>query len=848
MLTATLKSLMARKVRLIMSAIAVILGVAFVAGSMIFSATLRSTFDGILAGTTAEVVVRQQDSNLTSGPIGGVTISERTARRIAAVDGVARADGIITDMSTTFLDKDGKAMVGGGMPNMAYNWHEGPNLEGQQPFSWVSGRAPQRQGEVGVDETTATKAGFVLGDKVTLLTSGAHPRITATVVGIGRYNAGGMAGASLAYFDTRTAQKYYLDGARAFQSVGVTAADGLSQTELRDRVAATVPAGFEAVTGDQQADEAAESIADSVSFLNNFLLIFAGIALFVGAFLIINTFSILVAQRGRELALYRALGAQRRQVTASVIVEAVIVGLVGATLGLALGVVLAFGITWLFALIGLDLSTSSLVFTPMTVVVAYLVGVLVTVAAAWLPAYRAGKVSPMAAMREDVVVEEGSMRSRIVVGVTAVVLGAVAMGLGLFTSISNGLVLVGAGMFAVLLGVAMTSPVLGRPILAAAGWVLERAAGMVGRMANQNTLRNPRRTAATASALMIGMTLVTTLSIFGQSAKASVDAQVEETMQADYMVSQLTNMPFAASISDDLRGIDGVATVSTLRYPVGMTLDGQDVVPDAVDPATFRDFTVAEGVEGTDRPALGTVLVGSGERERFGLKLGDTVAFEYGPRRLDLRVTGFYEDIPAISAPAFIMTQKDVASIGVPPRDNVAYVMLDPGADRAAVSTQIDAVLAQMPLISAKDKVEYAAEQRGQFDNLLVILYALLGLAVVIAVLGIINTLGLSVIERTREFGMLRAIGLRRDQLGRMVTLESVVIAVLGALMGTGLGLLFGVALQQALKDDGFRTMSIPWLQIVLTLVIAGLVGVVAAVAPARRASRLQILEAIRTE
>ncbi|WP_068396579.1 ABC transporter permease [Kribbia dieselivorans] len=851
MLKATLKSLMARKVRLIMSAIAVILGVAFVAGSMIFSDTLTKVFDGINAGTTSDVVVRQQSGEniAVSGPIAGVTISAKDVAKIAAVDGVAAADGNVTDSATYVIGKDGKLIGGNGAPGLAYNWVDGgqKNLAGEEILTLNEGRAPARKGEVVLDDQTAKRGDLKVGDKVNLITSGEFPRISATLVGIAHFGSGSVAGATLTLFDTATAQGYYQGGKDVFTDVAVTADPGVSQTELRDRVAPVLPANYEAVTGDDAVAQASEAIGQQLGFLNNFLLIFAAIALFVGGFLIINTFTILVAQRGRELALYRAMGAQRRQITTSVVIEAIIVGLIGSTLGLALGALLAMGISWLMGQVGLDMSGTTLVFSPRTAIVAYVVGMVVTVVAAWLPAYRAGKVSPMAAMREDVVVEEGSMRNRLIIGAVIAILGAVALSLGLFTDIDNALYYVGGGMVGVLLGVAMTSPIVGRPFLALAGWVNRKISGIVGVMAHQNSVRNPRRTAATASALMIGMALVTTMSVFGQSAKASIDETINDQMAADFLISSPVGMPFSAAVAKDVSKVNGVQTAGGESFFSAKDGD-RDVFGYVMEAALLKDLQPVTMDQGTDSYRKGEMLVSTAERDKVGLKLGETLTLTNGPKTTSLKIVGFYSKMASAGEVPYLITPSDATALGMPSTITSVLVKLAPGADKEAVRSGIDTAIEGLPLISAMDRDEYSETLRGQFDQLLTIIYALLGLAVIIAVLGIVNTLSLSVLERTREFGMLRAIGLRRRQLFGMITMESVTISLLGAVIGTGLGLIFGIMLQQALKGDGFTTLAVPWVQVVLTFVAVAIVGVLAAVFPARRASKLQVLDAIRED
>ncbi|MEO6143881.1 MAG: FtsX-like permease family protein, partial [Dermatophilaceae bacterium] len=437
MLRASWKSLLARKLRLLMSAFAIVLGVAFVAGSLVFTDTLGRAFTTIMAGSVGDVVVRPAGAVSDGNTLSTKTLPASLTTELATVDGAARADGNVTALGVFVIDKLGKVIGGQGAPGIAANYQNAPAGHGLDGLSISSGRAPAKAGEITLDPQTADRAGYQVGDIVPLVTSGAKPAIKATMVGVGRFGGGSMAGASLTLFDTRTAQQLFQGGKDVYSDIWVSAEDGVSQTQLRDRVQATLPAGVEAVTGDKVADESASEINEALSFISTFLLVFAGVSLVVGSFLIINTFSILVAQRSRELALFRALGASRRQVSRSVLFEALVMGFIGSTVGLALGFALALGIKALFALIGLDLSGSPLVFEPRTAVAAYLVGMLVTAFAAYLPGRRASRISPIEALRDDVAMPESSIWRRTIVGAAMTATGAAAMGVGLFTDIAN---------------------------------------------------------------------------------------------------------------------------------------------------------------------------------------------------------------------------------------------------------------------------------------------------------------------------------------------------------------------------------------------------------------------------
>lgn len=846
MLRASWKSLLGRKLRLFMSAFAIILGVAFVSGSFIFTDTLGKAFDGIV-NTVGDVIVRPVNatSDFESGPTSK-TVPAALVSSLQEVPGVARADGNVSDPTTFVISTKGKIIGGGGPPGLGLSWNDAPTSAGDPPATLSAGRWPEGSGEVVLDSSTADRAGYALGDSVRLVTSGAQPIVNAQLVGIAEFK-GGTVGATLAFFDTRTAQQLYYGGKDEFTDAWVTAADGTSAEDLAAAVQTKLPEGFEAVTGEAVAKESAVGINKALNFINIFLLVFAGVALFVGSFLIINTFSILVAQRSRELAMLRALGAGRQQVTRSVLFEAFVVGLFGSTVGLGCGFLLAIGIQTLFAQFGLDLSGSPLVFAPSTAVIAYGVGMVVTMVAAYLPARRAGSMPPVAAMRDDVAMPESALHTRMWVGAVLFVAGLVSTWLGAFTSIDNSAYWVGGGVLGLVLAAILTSPVIGRPVISLLGWVYRRLFGAIGLMAEQNATRNPRRTAATASALMIGLTLVAMMSVFGASAKASVDKSIDSTFAADYVVSNAIGLPFSTTVTKDVAAVPGVDTVSPLRY-LPVSLNGDRGFAAALDPVAFAKAVPLEFTAGSlDELTGNTVLVSQDRAEKQDLTVGSTVRGDVAGQQDDYTVAGIF--VASASVPNSILITLDAAkAAGLPDRDSVAFVVRDRGADPATVEAAIEKVIVDVPTVTLKDQDAFAAEQRAPIDQLLYIIYALLGLAVIIAILGIINTLALSVIERTREIGLLRAVGLSRRQLRTMLRLESVAIALLGAVLGVVLGLVAGWALQRSLADDGIDVLAIPGLQLAVFVVVAGFVGVLAALWPGRRAARLDVLRAITTE
>ncbi len=850
MLHATLKSLLAHKLRMAMSTFAIVLGVAFVSGSLVFTDTMSSSFSDIFRQTAPDVTVRPAHAQAASA--GGFTgadtrlIPAALVTTLATLPGVSRAGGVVSDQSTLVIGKNGKVVTsGGGAPGIAENFDSGPAADGSPIVTITSGTAPAGAGQVVLDDKTAATAGYALGDTVHLVTSGAQPSVTATLVGTVRFGqSGNLVGATLVLMDTPSAQRLYLGGADAFNSVAVTGDGSLTNQQLRDEVTAALPAGFEAVDDQQIAAENQDQIAQSLSFSSTFLLIFAAVSLVVGTFLILNTFSIIVTQRTKELALFRALGASRRQVTRSVLAEAFVVGLAGSTVGLLLGFALALGLKALFGAIGLDLSQAELVLQWRTVVVAYTVGVLVTLLAAYLPARRAGTVPPIAAMQDNAVVPESSMKLRILGGGLLATVGAALM---IWTlAFADSIPMLGGGALAVFIGVVMLGPVIGRPIVTAIARPFPRMFGTVGVLARQNARRNPRRTAATASALMIGLALVGTMAVLGQSTKASVDQSLRTDLTADYVVSNATPAPFSATIGPRIAAVPGVANVVALRLTVA-GVDGVQGTVASFDATAFSKaiaLTVESGDLNTGDNGL---LVTSTRAGTEGWKVGDTLD-------IDLPAGGRAMPIVGILAPSrflgadVVLPPVALRAGGITAADTLLFLTRTPGANTAAVTAGITRVLADLPTVTLQDRNAFAATTRASIDQIIAIVYALLGLAVIIAVLGIVNTLALSMMERTREVGLLRAVGMSRRQLRSMVRLESVAISVLGAVLGIGLGLIFGISLQRALSGHGIQVLSIPGGQLLAFVVVAAIVGVLAAVFPARSAARMDVLRAITTQ
>ncbi len=843
----TLRNLLARKVRLVMSGLSIVLGVAFLSGVLVFSNGLSSTFDGIIFGSTPDGVVRATDFAEFDAGYSGTPENVVTPKVIAdleALPEVDRADGDIAGFGMNLLASDGTLVGGTGAPTLAFNYHDGPNMEGGSILELDTGHWPEGTDEIVLDTAAAENGDYELGDEVQLLAPYGEIEQTATLVGTAEFNGGGTAGATLLIFSTEAAQKLFLNGEDVYNRVSLTAAGGVSQEELADAAGEVIPDGFEAATGDKVADESQAAIGEFLGIINIFLIVFAGIAVLVGGFIILNTFTILVAQRSRELALMRALGAAREQVTRSVLFEALVLSFLASTLGIALGWVLARGLAALFRAIGLDIAGSALDLTATAVIVSYAVGVVVTMVAAYVPSRRAGRVAPVAAMRAEAPHAPAPLGRRATIGGALLVVGAVLAAWGVVGAPGPDALWVGLAGVIWILTVAVISPIIGKPVLLACRALFGRLFGTSGRLAGENALRDPRRTGATASALMIGLALVSTIGVLAASMNKSIDDLVDEEFTADYLVQSVAYMPFSTTVGDALEDVDGVSVLSRQQW-VGAKYDGETESVAGNDDQ-FDDVYDLDVVEGTTDAQGAEAVVFDDFAEEHDLGLGDPLELSFpGGKKLEVDVVGIVES-SEVTAPINVPIEQ-LAKAGLTRQDSSISILLADGADPEAVKDDLDEAASDVPIVAVYDKEGFSASIRDQVNQLLYIIYGLLALAIVIAVFGIVNTLGLSVIERTREVGLLRAIGMSRRRLRRMITLESVAIALLGAVLGLGLGLVIGVTLRETLKND-LSSLALPITQLVVFLVIAVVVGVLAAVIPSIRASRMNVLEAIAEE
>ena len=855
-----LQGLFARKLRLVTTALAVTLGVAFTAGTLVLTDTLTSIFNDLSAGVYkgTDAVVRAKA--VFNGPnnIGEVRpmIDAALVPALSHVPGVAAAEGSVLGY-TRLIGKDGTPIgnPSNGAPTLGGNWGTVPALN---PFHLVAGRAPQAPDEVVIDKHSATVGHLAVDDTTTVLVNGPPRRVRiAGISGFG--TADSPAGASVVQFTTPVAQRLVAAPGK-FTSIGFVAAPGVSQQQLVSNLQRVLPPGTEAVTGATAIKETQDTFQKGLSVFSKFFLIFAVVALLVGAFIILNTFAITVAQRTRENGLFRALGASKRQVLGSVLIEAAAVGVIAAVIGLAAGVAVAAGLKALLGAFGLGLPGGGLVLNARTVILSLLLGIGVTLVAAVSPARKAAKVPPVAAMQEATVGSTGyGSKQRVVVGIAVLVLGVAALFTGLFGHPPNAFLVVGAGVLLVFLAVSVLGRTIALPLSRAIGSPLPRVKGVTGTLARENTMRNPKRTAASASALMIGVGLIAFITIFASSIKASINASIDRSFAGDFVINSGAGASGGVdpALAQKLTTLPQVAAATGERLG-SMVILGQPSMIAAVDPRTAGQIFNVSPVQGSIG-ALGAdgIAVYKDDAAKHHLTLGSPVPVVFrdtGPKTL--RVALIYGDNQA--APSafagsktsyFLGTPAYDANFAAPHYDSQVLVKKAPGVTTAAALAAVKKLSAQYAVgATVQDQAAYKADQTKTINQLLALVYVLLALAIVIALLGIANTLALSIFERTRELGVMRAVGMTRRQLRSTIRWESVIIALQGTVLGLLVGIFFGWALVRAQKSQGITVFSLPYLTLVIVIVLAGLAGVAAAILPSRRAAKLNILQAIVTE
>ncbi|MGW8374592.1 ABC transporter permease [Streptomyces sp. ODS28] len=848
MLRTALRNVLAHKARLLMTMLAVLLGVAFVAGTLVFTSTISNAQQNASAKgyDNTDLAIRTTGgSSPQAGPGAGApgkpeerpALTERTLAKLRDLPGTASATGSVKGFAA-LADKHGK-LVGEGFSSSGANYTADSG-------KLTSGRAPGHKGEIAIDAKTAERTGYKVGDTARLSVNG--PVSKEKITGVFSTDDGQVsAGGTLVLFDTKTAQRLFaMPG--AYDQITLKAAHGTSQAQLKSEAQKVLPSGTEAVTGKKLADEEAKTIEQGMSGMQTALLVFAGIALFVGIFIIANTFTMLVAQRTKELALLRAVGASRRQVTRSIRFEALAVGTVASVAGLAAGVGIAAGMRALMGSFGTQMPDGPLVITPATVVGSLLTGIVITVLAAWLPARRAAKVPPVAAMGS--MHAPASTKSLVVRNTIGALLSAAGAALVLYASKldspDQGKLPMGLGGALLVIGVFVLTPLLSRPLIAAAAPVL-RAFGVSGKLARQNAVRNPRRTAATASALMIGLTLITGMTVIAGSVQQGIDKMATQALKADYTVSMANMSPLSPEVEKKLAQDDQVTAVSPLRNATAK-VDGAPETLTGVSGKDIGELTNLEFTQGGWQGLSGDkVVVDDSTAKEHGWKAGSTIPVTYEDgKKGSLTLTGVYEGNEMIRG--IMLDTATLTPHLSQPVDMQVMVKTKDGASDTA-QTALEKTLGSNPAIKVQDKQDISNSVAQIFTLMLNMLYGLLAMAVIVAVLGVVNTLAMSVFERSQEIGMLRAIGLDRRRIKRMVRLESLVISLFGGVLGIGLGVFFGWAAGELIGSSmPTYELVLPWARMGVFIALAAVVGVLAALWPARRAARLNMLSAIKSE
>ncbi|MEV5509533.1 ABC transporter permease [Streptomyces orinoci] len=847
----SLRNFLSHKGRMALSLIAVLLSVAFVCGTLVFTDTMTATFDKLFATVASDVDVQPKEKDNAQESSIPATLPASLRDRLAGVPGVAKVEPEAATRNITVTTANKQSLSpSSGAPTVGLNWNDSQ----RKSMDITRGHQPRGADEAVLDSDTAEKHHVKVGDTLRVIAAPGDFRVH--VVGLATYKTTNP-GAAVLYFDTATAQTKLLGSARAFTGYGLTAASGVSDEQLKKNVTAAIGEGYQVHTAAESKKENKKSLGSVLDVMKYALLGFAGIAVLVGIFLIVNTFSMLVAQRTREIGLMRAIGSSRRQINRSVLAEALLLGVTGSVLGIGGGIGLAVGLMKLMGSLGMKLDTADLTVKATTPLVGLAIGVVVTVLAAYLPARRAGKISPMAALRDagnpgDA--KAGKVRAALGVLLTAAGGGALLLA-ARSDRASSGSALLGLGILLSLIGLVVVGPLLAGLIVRVISAVVLRVFGPVGRLAERNALRNPRRTGATASALMIGLSLVAALSVVGSSMVASATDQVDRSVGADFIMESGGKgyTPAMLKAARSARYLDHLTEYTEVSARV-TTPDGKSGNQrlTAADPSYAQDLrrqTVQGKLSGAY--AADAMSVPEGFAKDHKVKLGDrlTVAMTDGSTAR-LRVNAITSDDTAFDKGAMYLStataKRYLPADKMPPPRMLFAKAQDGHAKEAAAS--LKAAMADYPQIKVRDQSDYKKLIKDQVGQLLNLIYGLLALAVIVAILGVVNTLALSVVERTREIGLMRAIGLSRRQLRRMIRLESVVIALFGALLGLGLGLGWGATAQKLLALQGLDVLEIPWPTLGAVFLGSALVGLAAALAPAFRAGRMNVLKAIATD
>jgi putative ABC transport system permease protein len=841
------RGLLARKLRLALTALAVALGVTLIAGTYIFTDTITKSFDTIFTQSNKGTDIALSPKTDLAGDSNPPPIPGDVLKRVQAVDGVAVAEGSVFSQGGSFRKVDGSKLKGQGF-NAIAGVH---GVQRFESFAPTSGHLPRTADEVAIPKSSADKNHFKVGDKLQI--ADAAPKKTYTISGVVTIaGVDSFGGGVIAVMTLPEAQRMSGHG-NSYDEIAVGAKPGVALQDLKRRIAQVVPARIEVRTGQEQAAKQTKDIKTGfLNFLRTALLAFAGISLFVGAFLIFNTFSITVAQRTREFALLRVLGAKRKQVLRSVLAEGLVIGVLGSAAGLGLGILVAAGLKALFKAVGADLPSTGTVIGTRTIVVSLLVGTIVTLISTIAPAIRATRVPPLAALREGLDRSQKRSRWSTPLAVVLTAGGLALMALGLFGSLksSQALSTMGLGAAATFLGVAFISPRLVGPIAGAVGAPFERTRGITGRIARENTVRHPGRTAVTAAALMIGVALVTFASVFAAGAKSTFREAVTNGSKAQAVVESTDGFSaFTPEATKAVTRVPGVRQVAAVRFGQGKIARQKKTVT-GVDPQTFATLYHSGWKQGSDAtvPGLGpgTVIVSKKYAEDHSVKVGQTLDVTTAKLpRVPLKVIGIFDDKGGLTGDLTVSNAVLARDFGFA-KDNFVFVGYDGSRPEAQVKASIDRLLNdRFPQAEAKTNAQFIDQQAGQVDQLLQLIYALLAMAIIVSLFGIVNTLVLSISERVRELGLLRAIGMSRRQVRRVIRYEAIITAQIGAVIGMVLGIVLSVLVTRAIPD--FK-LAIPVGTLIMLLVAAAIAGVFAAIIPARRASRLNVLESLAYE
>ncbi|MHB1089004.1 MAG: ABC transporter permease [Acidimicrobiales bacterium] len=839
--------MLSHKLRLALTGLAVVLGVTFVSGTLVLTDTLHSTFSSLFNRVYENVDLQVRGVAAFSNQSGAMAVREPFSQSVLAtirgVRGVAVAEGGVGGYAQ-YVGRDGKAVATGGAPTIGMTYGQDPRLSS---LALIAGTGPRNSDQVVIDHGTAKKFDFTVGQRVKILLPGA-PRFF-TISGIVRFGtADNLAGATIAAFTLPTAQRLF-DKVGQLDTVDILVSPGANKSAVLRDVQRVLPRGLEVVTGQTVADENTSLMNQLLGFLSTALLVFAFIALFVGAFTIFNTFSIIVGQRTRELALLRIVGASRRQVFQSVLLEAFLLGLVASVIGLGLGVLTALGLDSLLRSFGISLPQGGLVFSTRTVFAALGVGIGVTVISAISPARHALRIPPIMALSSYSGSTVSSPRRRLFLGALVAAGGALILAAGL---VKATIALVGVGAVAIFIGAGMLAPLVARPMSSVLGRPLAALLGVAGSLGRENSMRSPRRTAQTASALMIGLALVSTFSVFGASIAQSATGSIKDAVAADYIITgSLTGAPMSgisSAAAAVAAKIPGVATVT--RVDSGVFEFQHSVVNLTAISRQSLSRTIILRIDsgrGASTLSDGGVLISSTTANAKHLKVGDTIHVRFaktGPTTL--RVGAIFK--PNAVLGSYVVGEGFFhAHFASSTQPVVLLLHTSPGA-QAASANSIKAGLSEFTNLKIQTREEFIQSEQAQVNQLLGLVYALLALAILIALIGIINTLLLSVFERTREIGLLRAVGMRRRQVRTMIRAEAVILSLFGGVIGIVLGTGLGIALSSSLKQQGITDIVVPYSSLAVFLVLAALLGLAAASWPARRAARLNILDAISVE